>query len=235
MSNTRRGRESLFLYDHELERTLHNMNRNLGINDDDPNQNILAPVDVHGQLLPDAPGENQQRGQNSAPRPQEYYRGYDNIADSDGPLVLPPLPTGHTFVVTSSLMQMLFARGLFSGLPLEDPHSHIVKVRAVCKSCVGRPDLDLDVIGLRVFPLSLTGEAAIWFTELPYNSIFTWNQLRDVFLARYFPVSKKLNYKERVNNFVALQGELVSSCWDRLTLFLRSVPSHCLDDESLME
>ena len=45
-----------------------------------------------------------------------------------------------------------------------------------------RPDLDLDVIGLRVFPLSLTGEAAIWFTELPYNSIFTWNQLRDVFL-----------------------------------------------------
>ena len=37
----------------------------------------------------------------------------------------------------------------------------------MCKSFVGRPDLDLDVIGLRVFPLSLTGEAYIWFTELP--------------------------------------------------------------------
>ena len=97
-------------------------------------------------------------------------------------------------MVTSSLMQMLTARGLFSGLPSKDPHSHIAKVRAVCKSCVGRPDLDLDVIGLRVF-LSLTGEAAIWFTELPYNSIFTWNQLRDVFLARYYPVSKKLTTK----------------------------------------
>ena len=69
-------------------------------------------------------------------------------------------------------MQMLTARGLFSGLPFEDPHAHIAKVRAVCKSCVGRLDLDLDVIGLLVFPLSLTGEAAIWFTELPYNSIF---------------------------------------------------------------
>ena len=85
MSNTQRGRESLFSYDHELQRTLRNMNRNLGINDDDPNQNIPAPVDVHGQLLPDGPAENQQRGQNPAPRPQEYYRGYDNIADSDGP------------------------------------------------------------------------------------------------------------------------------------------------------
>ena len=37
------------------------MNRNLGINDDDPNKNIPAPVDVHGQLLPDDLGENQQR------------------------------------------------------------------------------------------------------------------------------------------------------------------------------
>ena len=137
MPNTRRGREPLFPYDHELERTLHNVNRNLGINDEDPNQNIPDPVDVHGQMLPNAPGEHQQRGQNPVPRPQAYYRGYDNIADSDGPLVLPPLPTGHTFVVTSSLMRMLTARGLFSGLPSEDPHAHIAKVRAVCKSCLG--------------------------------------------------------------------------------------------------
>ena len=149
------------------------MNRNLGINDDDPNQNIPTSVDVHGQLLPNAPGEHQQRGQNPVPRPQAYYRGYDNRADSDGPLVVPPLLTGHIFVVNSSLMQMLSARGLFSGLPSKDPHAHIAKVRVVCKSCVGRSDLDLDVIGLRVFPLSLTGEADMWFTKLPYNSIFT--------------------------------------------------------------
>ena len=95
--------------------------------------------------------------------------------------------------------------------------------------------MDLDVIGLRVFPLSLIGEAAIWFTELPYNSIFTWIQLRDVFLARYYPVFKKLNHKDRVNNFVALPGESVSSSWDRFTAFLRSFPNHHIDDESLKE
>ena len=95
--------------------------------------------------------------------------------------------------------------------------------------------MDLDIIGLRLFPLSLTGEAAIWFTELPYNSIFTWNQLRDVFLARYYPVSTKLNHKGRVNYFVALPRELVSSSWDRFTSFFRSVPNHHIDDESLKE
>ena len=73
--------------------------------------------------------------------------------------------------------------------------------------------MDLDVIGIRVFPLSLMGEAAIWLTELPYNSIFTWNQLRHVFLARYYPVSKKINHKDRVNNFVELPGETISSSW----------------------
>ena len=61
-------------------------------------------------------------------------------------------------MLTSSLMQMLTARGLFSGLPSEDLRAHITKVREVCKSCVGMPDLDLDVIGLRVFPLSVTGK-----------------------------------------------------------------------------
>ena len=86
-----------------------------------------------------------------------------------------------------------------------------------------------------MFPLSLMGEALIWFTKLPYNSIFTWNKLRDIFLARYYPVSKKLSHKDRVINFVALLGESVSSSWDRFTLFLKSVPNHRIDDESLKE
>ena len=52
-------KRTLFPYDHELERTLRNMHQNLGINDEDLNKNIPDPVDVHGQMLPDAPGEHQ--------------------------------------------------------------------------------------------------------------------------------------------------------------------------------
>ena len=38
-----------------------------------------------------------------------------------------------------------------------------------------------------------------------------------------------------MNNFVALPGESVSSSWDRFTSFLRNVPNHRIDDESLKE
>ena len=93
----------------------------------------------------------------------------------------------------------------------------------------------MNVIELRVFPLSLTGDVAIWFSEFPYNSIYTWDQLRDVFLAQYYPVYKKLNQKYRVNNFVALPGELVSRFWDRFTAYVRGILNHRIDDESLKE
>ena len=93
----------------------------------------------------------------------------------------------------------------------------------------------MDIIGLKVFPLSLMGEAAIWFTELSYNSIYTWEQLRDVLIASYYPVSKNFNHKDRLNNFFPLPRESVSISWDRFSSFLRSVPNHHIYDESLKE
>lgn len=98
---------------------------------------------------------------------------------------------------------------------------------------MGQPDLDMDVIGMRFFPLSLTGEDVVWFTELPYNSIYTWNQLTKVFMENYFSMSKELSHKDKLNNFVALPEESVSSSRERFTTVIRSVPNHCTDDESL--
>ena len=46
-------------------------------------------------------------------------------------------------------------------------------------------------------------------------------------------MSKKLNHKDTMNNFVALPGELISSPSDRLTSFVISSPNHHINDESL--
>ena len=118
--------------------------------------------------------EGDLRRQLPAPLRQEYYRCNVNFANWDGPLVLPPPLHRHSFMVTSSSIQTLTSRGLFSGLPSEDPYTYIAKLRSVCNSCVGRLNMDIDIIGLWVFPLSVSGEAIFWFIELPYNSIYTW-------------------------------------------------------------
>lgn len=105
--------------------------------------------------------------------------------NQNGLIVLPPLPLGHKFVVTSSLMQMLTTRGFLWSSIGRSTWSH-GKLRSVCKSCVRRPELDMDVIGFKVFPLSLTGDVTVWFVELSYKSIHTWDQLHRVFIANYF-------------------------------------------------
>ena len=121
--------EPILSPDLKLEHTLRKMNQNLGILDEDHNPKHPPPSDTHDQLLSKNCGEGEIRRKPPAPCPEEYYRGYDNIIDSDSSLLLPPLPHGHTFVVTSSLMQMIITRGLFLRLPYEDPHAHIAKVR----------------------------------------------------------------------------------------------------------
>ena len=63
-------------------------------------------------------------------------------------------------------MQMFTTRVLFAGLVLHDTHSHIDKLRMVCKSFLVQPDWDMDVVGQRVLPHSLIGDAVIWFNEL---------------------------------------------------------------------
>ena len=71
-------------------------------------------------------------------------------------------------------MLILTVGGLFSGLPVGDPHDHIAKLRYVYKSCVGRTDMDMNVIGLRVFPLSLEEMPPYDLLSFPTTSFILW-------------------------------------------------------------
>ena len=169
MPSTRNWGEPILPFDFKLNRTLRRINNlqnptNLG---DWINCHIQPSVDAHHYVFAENPIKDALRMELPIPRPQDFYRGNINITYFYGPLVLPLLLQGHTFMVTSSLMLMIPTRGLFSGLQSEDPHVHIAKLMLVWRSCVWRPKFGMNVIGLRVFPLSLMREAAIWFIKLP--------------------------------------------------------------------
>ncbi|KAJ9544513.1 hypothetical protein OSB04_024220 [Centaurea solstitialis] len=86
-----------------------------------------------------------------------------------------------------------------------------------------------DVIRLRVFPLTLTGEARAWLRSLEPSSITTWEGLRSKFLSRFFPPSKIDKLRAEIRSFQQQDGETISEAWERFKHLLNSCPSHELN------
>lgn len=78
-------------------------------------------------------------------------------------------------MVNSSFMEILKGSELFAGLAADDPHVHIDNFKVVRNRYAGRPHWEMDIIGLRLFSLSLNHNIRAWFNELPYISIYTSN------------------------------------------------------------
>ena len=102
----------MFPYDPELERTRQNMNRNMGINDDDLNHNLQDPVDVHGHMISVKINKGDKIPLHVLKNTTETMIILQTLM---GHLSCPLYHKATPFVVTSSLMHMLNARGLFSG------------------------------------------------------------------------------------------------------------------------
>ncbi|KAJ9552466.1 hypothetical protein OSB04_016511 [Centaurea solstitialis] len=83
-----------------------------------------------------------------------------------------------------------------------------------------------DAIRLRVFPLTLTGEARAWLRLLEPSSITTWEGLRSKFLSRFFPPSKIDKLRAEIRSFQQDDGETISEAWERFKHLLNSCPSH---------
>ena len=90
-----------------------------------------------------------------------------------------------SFELRSGLIHLL---PTFRGLSGEDPHKHLKEFHVVCSSM--KPQgISEEQIKLRAFPFSLADLAKDWLYYLPSGSIDSWNELKRLFLEKYFPAS----------------------------------------------
>ena len=104
-------------------------------------------------------------------------------------ITFPTLDATTTFELKSGLIHLL---PTFHGLAGEDPHKHLKEFHVVCTRM--RPmRVTKEKIKLRTFLFSLKDSAKDWFYYLPFGSIKTWNEMKKLFLEKYFLASRAAN------------------------------------------
>ncbi|GKE30541.1 hypothetical protein Tco_1445925, partial [Tanacetum coccineum] len=102
----------------------------------------------------------------------------------------------------------------FSGLDHEDANEHIEKVLEIV-DLFHIPNITIDQVMLRAFPMSLTGAANHWLRNEPSCSITTWEDLKTKFLSKYYPPAQTARKMEEINNFQQEPDENLYQSWER--------------------
>ncbi|GJY08985.1 zinc finger, CCHC-type containing protein [Tanacetum coccineum] len=88
----------------------------------------------------------------------------------------------------------------FSGSDHEDANEHIEKVLKII-DLFHIPNITIDQVMIRAFPMSLTGAASHWLRNEQTGSITTWDGLKTKFLNKYCPPARTAKKMEEINNF----------------------------------
>lgn len=113
--------------------------------------------------------------------------------------IVAPAIDRNDFELKPALLQAV-QQNQFSGNPTDDPNLHL-SVFVQYADIVKANGVNPEAIQLRLFPFSLRDRARAWLQSLLSNSITTWDELKKVFLARYFPPCKKAMLRSQTNEF----------------------------------
>ena len=110
---------------------------------------------------------------------------------------------GVPYVLKTGLIHLL---PKFHGLAGEDPHKHLKEFHIVC-STMKPPDVKEDHIFLKAFPHSLEGVTKDWLYYLAPRPIFSWDDLKRVFLEKFFRASRTTAIRKDISGIMQLSGE----------------------------
>ena len=88
---------------------------------------------------------------------------------------------------------------------------------------------------LKLFPLSLKGDAKIWFNSLAPGCVCSPQDMIYYFYEKYFPAHKKQAALHEIFNFVQIEKESLPQAWGRLLQLLNVLPDHPLKKNEILD
>ncbi|GJU87914.1 ribonuclease H-like domain-containing protein [Tanacetum coccineum] len=119
-------------------------------------------------------------------------------------VVKPKIGNDVEFKINSNFMREL-RRKLFAGIDDEDAHQHVQRVLEIVDLFHFR-GVTHDAVMLRVFPITVKGQALRWKKRLPAGMINTWDLLGKEFIWKYCSPFKIANKLEEIRNFKQFRG-----------------------------
>ena len=194
MTVTRSSNQGVLQYDPEIERTLRRLRRKVRRSS---KKHDLA-LDSLFAIDSDLEEEEVMAG-------NQTLKEFAALDLNQQPLCItfPTLDATTTFELKSGLIHLL---PTFHGLAGENPHKHLKELHVICTS-MKPTGVTKDQIKLRAFPFSLKDSAKDWLYYLPFGSIKTWNEMKRLFLEKYFPASRAANIQKEICGVRQHNGE----------------------------
>ena len=202
-------------WDRDTSGRLHRISTQL-----DPASEVSVPTDTMDPLP-----EEQQSQPGTPMNPNTYRTMRDHIHP---PRVSAPsciIPPADDVAVRPYLVPLL---PTYHGMENENPYTHIRDFEEVCTT-FKEGMMDMDLLKLKAFPLTLKDKAKIWLNSLRPRTIRNWAELQAEFLKKFFSAHKTNNLKRQIYTFAAHDGERFYQCWERFMETISACPHHGFD------
>ena len=193
-------------------------------------QRISTPIaqvcefSVHSDTMDPLP-EEQQSQPGTPVNPAAYKSMRDHIHP---PRVSAPsciIPSAEDVAVRPYLVPLL---PTYHGMENENPYTHIRDFEEVCTT-FNEGMMDMDLLKLKAFPLTLKDKAKIWLNSLRPRTIRNWAELQAEFFKKFSSAHKTNNLKRQIYTFAAQDGERFYQCWERFMETINACPHHGFD------
>ena len=185
---------------------------------------LASEVSVQTDTMDPIP-EEQQSQPGTPMNPNAYRTMRDHIHP---PRVSAPsciIPPADDVAVRPYLVPLL---PTYHGMENENPYTHLRDFEEVCTT-FKEGMMDMDLLKLKAFPLTLKDKAKIWLNSLRPRTIRNWAELQAEFLKKFFSAHKTNNLKRQIYTFAAHEGEKFYQCWERFLETTSACPHHGFD------